>query len=145
MVAPRRRQDATHRRPRLLRGPRTRLSALLPRHYLFHLVVPEQPRAAILRYYLQGQVLGLPVAPDDRADHPTQLRLVPLTTGPNHLAHACLFDPHSLRYPTGRYLRCHILKQCPTKIMACSMPIPSSLSLSYSATKAHESVAPESM
>src|SRR5215203_2753424 len=52
MAPPRRRQDATHRRPRLLRGPRTGLRALLPRLYLFHLVVPEQPRAAILRYYL---------------------------------------------------------------------------------------------
>src|SRR5215217_8885536 len=36
-----------------------------------------------------------------------------------------------------------MLKRCPTQIMACSTPIPSSLSLSYSLRKAHESVAPK--
>ena len=38
-----------------------------------------------------------------------------------------------------------MLKRCPTKIMASSMPIPSSLILSYSLRKAHESVAPQSI
>ena len=40
-------------------------------------------------------------------------------------------------------LGCHEPKRCPKKTMAGSTPIPSSLSLSYSLRKAHESVAPE--
>src|SRR5918998_2393709 len=47
--------------------------------------------------------------------------------------------------PSGRCPRCRIRKQCPTKIIACSMGIPSPLSLLYSAWKAQESTAPPSM
>src|SRR5215217_2700467 len=48
-------------------------------------------------------------------------------------------------YPTGWYLKCLNLNSYPTKIMACSTPMPSSRSLSYSAMKAPELMSPRNI
>src|SRR5829696_6551189 len=99
--------------------------------------MPEQPRASVLHAHVEGQVLGVAPPPDDPARQPLQLGAKPELANPHPRADTRFFGSHVLSsrlvYPTGWYLRCHIRKQCPTKIMACSTPIPSSLSLSYSA------------
>ena len=74
----------------VLRSSRIRLDAIILVLGLLHLVVPEDARATILRYHLQGHILWLPVAPEDRANHPTQFRVVPVALHLDLLTHACL-------------------------------------------------------
>src|SRR5215203_1929193 len=77
------------------------LGALLLVLELLHLVVPEDARATILRYHLQGHVLWLPVAPEDRADDPPHFRLVAVAAHLDLLTHACLICDHVLSFPSS--------------------------------------------
>src|SRR3712207_6879452 len=90
-------------------------STLFPYTTLFrslHLVVPENPRAAVLRHDLNGQVLWLPVASEDRAHHPPKTRPVPVFARPYGLRS----EEHTSELQSRQYLVCRLLLEKKKKI-----------------------------